>query len=311
MGGCELPATGASLIGVVVVGVLAVLAGVLVVRWGRGRPAALVVALLVGGLAIVTVDQAEAAPDCPPPATGVGGAGGAGTSTTVPETTVPATTVPETTVPETTVPATTVPETTEPETTVPETTVPETTEPETTEPRRPPVASPDWDYAGRDSSFSMDLFVNDDLGNPPATVAWTPSNGDCSWLSVDSVTGIASGTPPSTFVTCEFAYTLTNSEGTSSTKAGITALLPPVAGPDLEFAPIFLPFTFNVFTNDDLGNPPATGTWTPTGGDCSWLSFDGVSGVVSGTPVLPGICEFTYTLTNLAGTSSAPVTIFS
>jgi hypothetical protein len=71
-------------------------------------------------------------------------------------------------------------------------------------------------------------------------------------------------------------------------------------------------FSFNVLTNDVLGNPPATitaDTFDPTVLACAGLTFDPATGAISGIPAGAGFCPFAYVIGNSAGSSPAAVLV--
>jgi hypothetical protein len=71
-------------------------------------------------------------------------------------------------------------------------------------------------------------------------------------------------------------------------------------------------FSFNVLTNDLLGDPPATitdDTFDAAVLACAGLSFDPAAGAISGTPTGAGLCPFAYAIENSAGLSAAIVLV--
>ena len=67
----------------------------------------------------------------------------------------------------------------------------------------------------------------------------------------------------------------------------------------------------NVLANDVVGSPAATIAQTDFDavGACGGLSFDSLTGLLSGTPTDTGICLFTYVIQNSAGFDAAAVVV--
>jgi hypothetical protein len=132
----------------------------------------------------------------------------------------------------------------------------------------------------------FDVLDNDDVGNPPGSFGYfsiASFPGDCQGLSADPGTGRIVGAPqyPSA-VECEFEYTLVNTEGTSRaarvviwTTSGVPPRVPQAAD-DFATTVVGQTVTFDIFANDDLGEPSALSPsiFTP-GGLLEWSTDAG------------------------------------
>jgi LPXTG-motif cell wall-anchored protein len=188
-----LPATGSSLMSILVVAaIVAALGVVLVVAGRRWAVPVMVVVHAAGVVAVVAASgvTAYAATTCPPPSTAPSVAPtstpGSPTSTTSTTSTSSSTT--------------------------------------TTVAGTAPTANGDDEIFTVGVPFTLNVLTNDVLGDPPATIS-TFSLGSgpvCAGVSFDQGTGVLSGTLTVPLLPCLLSYTLQNSAGTSTAVASLT-----------------------------------------------------------------------------------------
>jgi hypothetical protein len=148
-----------------------------------------------------------------------------------------------------------------------------------------------------------------------ATVSASGGSGTCtfsvssgslpSWLSLNTTTGALSGTPTTTS-TSSFTIKATDSKTSTLTGSQAYTLTVNAAG-NLTVSPSTLPSaTANAAYTATLTATGGAGTYTfavSTGSLPSWLTLNGSTGVLSGTPTTTGSSTFTITATD-AKTSS-------
>jgi hypothetical protein len=137
-----------------------------------------------------------------------------------------------------------------------------------------------------------------------------------SWLTLDSTTGVLSGTPTNTD-TSTFTITATDSNGSGLTGSqDYTLSVNP--GSNLTVSPTTLPSaTVGNAYNATLSATGGSGSYTfavTAGSLPSWLTLDGTTGVLSGTPTTTGTSSFTITatdgnITGLWGTQAYTLTV--
>ena len=142
-----------------------------------------------------------------------------------------------------------------------------------------------------------------------AAVSYSVSPSLPAGLSLNTSTGVISGTPTAVTATATYTVTATNAGGSGNTTVNIT--VNPQA-PNISYSP-----AINVYT---VGT--AISSWTPTntgGAAASWsispalsagLSFNTSTGVISGTPTAQSLLVlYTITATNVTGSSSFNINI--
>ena len=167
-------------------------------------------------------------------------------------------------------------------------------------------------YAVNPAVYTVGVAISDNepssTGGAVVTYSITPSLP--TGLSFDLVSGVISGTPGVSSEVTEYTVTATNSGG--STTAVVSITVNDLAPSALGYAMNPAVYTVGVAISDN--EPSSTGgavvTYAivpslPTG-----LSFDPVSGVISGTPgVSSEVTEYTVTATNSGGLTTAVVSI--
>jgi large repetitive protein len=310
-----LPATGGDVALALVAAAIVVFAGVLTVVLTRRRATPILVVVVVAGI-VALAAPAQAAPNCPP--TSTSSSTSIASSSTSSSTTTSVAVAP-------TVP-TTVPPTTGSSTTSSTSTTAASTTSTTVVVGVAPVAGRDLhtrttnqNPAGLGQPFSVNVFANDELGDPPATVfdhTFAPV-GACAGFAFNQDTGLFSGTP-TTVGQCVFNYALLNSAGLSGTDVVVHVenLEAPQASGATRQVTAGDPLSVDLFRFGQRGVPQATITshTFAAGGTCAGLAFNPATGVLSGTPAGLGtptgdVCAFTYTLSNAAGSASADVIV--
>ncbi|MCP5500265.1 MAG: putative Ig domain-containing protein [Leptospiraceae bacterium] len=130
-----------------------------------------------------------------------------------------------------------------------------------------------------------------------------------SGLSLNTSTGVISGTPSATQGVSSYTVTATNSSGSTNTSVSITIIIPAPSSLSYSAAP----FTFTQGIAISPQNPVVTGTVTsysvnpalPSG-----LSLNTSTGVISGTPsATQGASSYTVTATNSSGSTNTSISI--
>ena len=137
----------------------------------------------------------------------------------------------------------------------------------------------------------------------PAVDAHVENHGD-SIGPCDATTSTTSTTSTST-TTSSTSTTTTSSSSTSPAIA-------PDAVSDIGLeVPVGQAISLSVLANDLVGSPAATIAQTDFAAvdACSGLSFDPLTGLLSGVPTDTGVCLFTYVIQNSAGFDAAAVLI--
>ena len=174
------------------------------------------------------------------------------------------------------------------------------------------VAPSALSYAMSPAVYTMGVAITDNVpsstGGAVVTYAIAPSLP--TGLSLDTVSGVISGTPSQLREAREYTVTATNSGG--STTAVVRITVNDVAPSALSYAMSPAVYTVGVAITDNV--PSSTGgavvTYAiapslPTG-----LSLDTGSGVISGTPgASSAVTEYTVTATNSGGSTTAVVKI--
>lgn len=178
----------------------------------------------------------------------------------------------------------------------------------------PVVVAPSISYSPTSFSFVTGIIIPNIIPNSfgGAIVNYTVSPSLPVGLSINSTTGIISGTP--TTVTTSAVYTVVahNSGGTSSVPLTIVVKAPVPIPPRIQY----IPNVINVFVGSTIANlnPSNTGgvitSWginriLPTG-----LVFNSSNGQISGTPtVTSATSDYIITATNGGGSSMDTVTV--
>lgn len=131
------------------------------------------------------------------------------------------------------------------------------------------------------------------------------SNNLPSWLSMDSATGVLTGTPPA-MTTYNFNVTISNSAGQNSRGFSITVEdTPPIfVTESLKDGEVSLAYSDTV----QLLQSDATFVWVT--GLPSGLAFDKTTGVISGTPRFSGTFDVTFQASRKNITSLKTISIF-
>lgn len=165
----------------------------------------------------------------------------------------------------------------------------------------PAITSPLTASGTSGAAFSYTITAT---GNP--SPGFGLGAGGPAWLSVNSTTGVLSGTPP---VAGDFTVKLiaTNSQGSDNKDLKISigaALAPPLINP-VNTNPVLASGTAKVlfsYTVTATGNPTPTLSAT---GLPAWLAFNAGNGVLSGTPPAKGDFTVNLTATNGQGSGDA------
>ena len=138
---------------------------------------------------------------------------------------------------------------------------------------------------------------------------WSVSPSLPAGLSLDTSTGVISGTPTAITSSAPYTITATNTGGTDSTT--VTIIVNDVA-PTITYASSSLTLTKGTAMTTET--PTSTGgtvvTWSVSPSLPTGLSIDGVTGALSGTPSeITASASYTITATNTGGTDTATITI--
>jgi len=173
----------------------------------------------------------------------------------------------------------------------------------------PPAIS----YTPSSNTYTVGIAIS---SLSPTIIAGTPTSYSINTalpagLSFNTATGVISGTPTAVSATTTYTITASNAGGSGNTTVTIKCVNPPP--PVISYTPSTNVYTTGVaitsLTPANSGGA-ATGGYTistllPTG-----LSFNTVTGVISGTPtVVSPITTYTITATNPGGSGSTTVTI--
>ena len=126
-------------------------------------------------------------------------------------------------------------------------------------------------------------------------------------LTVDSATGIISGTAPAAG-TYSISISATNSQGTGGATLTLTVLpnpgAPTITSPLQLIAPIGVPFVYQIQASNTPTSYAATGL--PTG----WV-VDPATGLITGTPASNGSRNITISASNALGTDTKVLNVFT
>ncbi|MDO3625747.1 putative Ig domain-containing protein [Mucilaginibacter sp. BT774] len=128
-------------------------------------------------------------------------------------------------------------------------------------------------------------------------------------LSLNTSTGVISGTPTAVAATATYTVTATNAGGSGS--ATLTITVNP-ALPVISYSPSTNVYTVNTaitsLTPTNTGGAAASWSVSPT--LPAGLSFDTTTGIISGTPtIVTATATYTVTATNVTGSATTTVTI--
>ena len=140
--------------------------------------------------------------------------------------------------------------------------------------------------------------------------SWSVSPSLPAGLSLDSSTGVISGTPTAVSSSATYTVTATNTGG--STTDDVTIVVNDIAPSSLTYSPNS--FTLTKGTAMTTVTPTASGgtitTWSVSPSLPSGLSLDSSTGAISGTPsVVSSSTTYTVTASNTGGSTTADVTI--
>ncbi|MEW9264725.1 cell wall-binding repeat-containing protein [Kineococcus endophyticus] len=142
-------------------------------------------------------------------------------------------------------------------------------------------------------------------GTPAPT--WSVGGTLPSGLTLDPVTGVLSGTP-SAIGTSVFTVTARNSAGSAAQTATLVVVgsrtAPSITPPPTLVATVGTPFAYEATAT---GVPVPT--WSVEGALPAGVRIDAATGVVTGTPTVPGTSTVTLVATNSAGSDRKPLTV--
>lgn len=122
-------------------------------------------------------------------------------------------------------------------------------------------------------------------------------------LSLNTVTGVISGTPTATgFFTPTIVATNAGGSGSSSLYITVTAPPPVITSQLTASGTVSSSFSYTITGSNGPTSYSVTGL--PAG-----LTFNSSTGVISGTPLMPGILNITISATNSGGTGSATLVL--
>lgn len=151
-------------------------------------------------------------------------------------------------------------------------------------------------------------LVPTNTGGP--TTSWAISPSLPAGLSFSTSNGRISGTSTSALADRTYTVTGTNVSGTSTASFNLASVLPPA--PDIVISPSTFTFEkdFTAVNLNGVNNGGAASSWAISPSLPSGLTFNTITGVLSGTPTaLLSATNFTISATNLGGTDSATVNI--
>lgn len=130
-------------------------------------------------------------------------------------------------------------------------------------------------------------------------------------LSINSATGIISGTPTSVSPLTTYTIIGTNSGGTGKSTIAIQINPNPVVIPNITYSPDTVAVVYGLgITPMVPTNTGGTGTYSITPALPSGLSISSVTGIISGTPLfVQGQLSYTVSCTNASGTGMHTVKI--
>jgi hypothetical protein len=163
-----------------------------------------------------------------------------------------------------------------------------------------PPGNPDSDHTIEVGSPAVDAHV-DNHGD---------STGPCD--ATTSTSSTTTTTAPTSTSTTSTSTTTSSTSTTSSSSSSTSPTVAPDAVSDIgSEVTVGQAVSLSVLVNDVVGSPAATITQTDFDavGACSGLSFDSLTGLLSGAPTDTGVCLFTYVIENSAGFDAAAVLV--
>ena len=174
------------------------------------------------------------------------------------------------------------------------------------------VAPAELDYSANPAVYTVGLAITDNVpsstGSAVDSYSITPSLP--AGLSLDTSSGVISGTPTALSAATDYTVTATNSGGSATVTVSIT--VNDVAPSALNYATNPAIYTKGVAITDNV--PSSTGgdvvSYSITPSLPSGLSLSTSSGVISGTPTeLSAATDYTITATNTGGSATVTVSI--
>ena len=165
-------------------------------------------------------------------------------------------------------------------------------------------------YSTTSAVYTKDTVISNNTPTVTGSVAsWSVSPELPSGLTLNTTTGVISGTPDTEQVAAEYTVTATNSGGSTTAVVSITVNLA---------APTALTYSAAsaVYTKDAVisnNTPTVTGSvasWSVSPELPSGLTLNTTTGVISGTPDTEQVAaEYTVTATNSGGSTTAVISI--
>ena len=174
------------------------------------------------------------------------------------------------------------------------------------------IAPSSISYNPSSLSLSKDSAMNPAVptSSGGTVVSWAVYPNLPSGLSIDSSTGIISGTP--TAITPSATYTVYGNNTGGSASATVTIIVNDAAPSSISYSPSSFTLTKGVSLN--TVTPSSSGgtveSWSISPTLPSGLNFDTSTGAISGNPsVVSPMTSYTVTATNAGGTGTATITI--
>lgn len=157
------------------------------------------------------------------------------------------------------------------------------------------------------TSVAMPTLTPTNTGG--AVSSWSVSPTLPTGLSMDTSTGVITGTPSADTTAANYVITATNASGSSSSTINLAVI--PAVQPTISYTPNSRNFTLD--TQISVLTPTTSGTfpsWSVSPVLPRGLSINAQSGVISGTPVRSvSQADYTVTATNSAGSSTTILTL--
>ena len=167
-------------------------------------------------------------------------------------------------------------------------------------------------YATNPAIYTVGTAISDNASSSTggAVVTYSISPALPAGLSLDTASGVISGTPGVSSAATDYTVTATNSGGSATVTVRIT--VNDVAPSALSYATNPAVYTVDAAITDNV--PSSTGgavvTYSISPALPAGLSFDTASGVISGTPgVSSAATDYTVTATNSGGSATVTVSI--